>query len=49
MGANMGGAGASKVAEPSGDFAMQPAEKLALTDECHHYEGKHEVPWDIQK
>jgi trimethylguanosine synthase len=26
-----------------------PAEKLPLTDNCHHYEGKHEVPWDIQK
>lgn len=34
--------------EPSG-FAMGPAARLDLTDECHHYRGKHEVPWDIQK
>ena len=28
---------------------MQPAERLELTDECHHYQAKHEVSWDIQK
>lgn len=38
----------SVVAEPS-DFSLKPAERLPLTDECHHYTGKHEVPWDIQK
>lgn len=32
-----------------GDFSFSPAQDLELTDECHHYEGKHEVPWDIQK
>ncbi|KAH7328789.1 RNA cap guanine-N2 methyltransferase-domain-containing protein [Stachybotrys elegans] len=31
------------------DFFMKPAEQLPLTDECHHYESKKEVPWDIQK
>ncbi|KAK4079267.1 hypothetical protein Trihar35433_372 [Trichoderma harzianum] len=38
----------SAVAEPS-EFSLKPAERLPLTDECHHYTGKHEVPWDIQK
>lgn len=38
----------STVAEPS-DFSIKPADRLPLTDECHHYTGKHEVPWDIQK
>ncbi|CEJ95105.1 Putative Trimethylguanosine synthase [[Torrubiella] hemipterigena] len=28
---------------------MEPAPRLELTDACHHYEGRHEVPWDIQK
>ncbi|PTB81490.1 hypothetical protein M440DRAFT_63392 [Trichoderma longibrachiatum ATCC 18648] len=28
---------------------MEPAARLPLTDDCHHYTGKHEVPWDIQK
>lgn len=36
------------VVEPS-EFSLKPAERLPLTDECHHYKGKHEVPWDIQK
>ncbi|CAF3612155.1 unnamed protein product [Fusarium graminearum] len=31
------------------EYTMKPAEELPLTDQCHHYEGKHEVPWDIQK
>ena len=31
------------------EYAMKPAEELPLTDECHHYQGKNEVPWDIQK
>ncbi|UNI14572.1 putative diacylglycerol O-acyltransferase tgs1 [Purpureocillium takamizusanense] len=30
-------------------FAFRPAGELPLTDDCRHYEGKHEVPWDIQK
>ncbi|KAL4726021.1 Kelch repeat-containing protein 3 [Fusarium chlamydosporum] len=30
-------------------YAIKPAEDLPLTDQCHHYQGKHEVPWDIQK
>ncbi|KAI9167027.1 Trimethylguanosine synthase [Paramyrothecium foliicola] len=30
-------------------LAMEPADQLPLTEECHHYQGKHEVPWDIQK
>lgn len=28
---------------------MGPAEELPLTEKCHHYQGKHEVPWDNQK
>ncbi|KAK7431091.1 putative diacylglycerol O-acyltransferase tgs1 [Neonectria magnoliae] len=44
----MGSLGAS--GEPdSTHFSMRPARRLPLTDECHHYQGKHEVPWDIQK
>ncbi|KAK0392723.1 hypothetical protein NLU13_2218 [Sarocladium strictum] len=35
--------------EGSSSFSFVPAEKLELTDECHHYEHKSEVPWDIQK
>ncbi|EXM08259.1 RNA cap guanine-N2 methyltransferase-domain-containing protein [Fusarium oxysporum II5] len=31
------------------EYSMKPAEELPLTDDCHHYQGKHEVPWDIQK
>lgn len=31
------------------EFSMEPAARLPLTDDCHHYTGKHEVPWDIQK
>ncbi|PTB65392.1 hypothetical protein BBK36DRAFT_1142378 [Trichoderma citrinoviride] len=37
-----------EAAEPS-EFSMEPAGRLPLTDDCHHYTGKHEVPWDIQK
>lgn len=44
----MGSLGASGASE-STDFVMKPAETFPLTDECHHYEGKNEVPWDIQK
>ena len=35
--------------EDSSGFAVEPAAYLDLTDKCHHYKGKHEVPWDIQK
>ncbi|KAM0329815.1 hypothetical protein ACHAQA_003979 [Verticillium albo-atrum] len=28
---------------------MEPAPLMPLTDECHHYETKAEVPWDLQK
>jgi trimethylguanosine synthase len=31
------------------EYSMKRAEELPLTDDCHHYQGKHEVPWDIQK
>jgi hypothetical protein len=31
------------------EYSLKPAEELPLTDDCHHYQGKHEVPWDIQK
>lgn len=33
----------------SSSFSIEPAEKLELTDECHHYQERHEVNWDIQK
>lgn len=36
-------------ATESSDFSLKPAERLPLTDKCHHYTGQHEVPWDIQK
>lgn len=48
MGGGMGSLIASK-SPGSGSFSMVPAEIMPLTDECHHYEGKHEVPWDIQR
>ncbi|TQW00265.1 hypothetical protein V2A60_001365 [Cordyceps javanica] len=38
--------------EPRGEqpvYEFEPAGRIDLTDVCHHYEGKHEVPWDIQK
>ncbi|KAH7162811.1 RNA cap guanine-N2 methyltransferase-domain-containing protein [Dactylonectria estremocensis] len=44
----MGNLGASGAPEPT-KFSMKPAEILPLTDQCHHYQGKNEVPWDIQK
>ncbi|KAH7170670.1 kelch domain-containing protein [Dactylonectria macrodidyma] len=44
----MGNLGAL-VAPESTKFSMKPAEILPLTDQCHHYQGKNEVPWDIQK
>lgn len=28
---------------------MEPAAILPLDDRCHHYEGRQEVPWDLQK
>ncbi|CAM1506589.1 Fc.00g062300.m01.CDS01 [Cosmosporella sp. VM-42] len=28
---------------------MKPAEILPLVNDCHHYQGNNEVPWDIQK
>lgn len=28
---------------------MKPSPILPLTDECHHYSSKDEVPWDLQK
>lgn len=31
------------------EYAFAPAEKLELTEKCHHYEHKSEVPWDIAK
>jgi trimethylguanosine synthase len=33
----------------STSHAIEPAGRLELTDECHHYQGKQDVPWDIQK
>ncbi|QPH01021.1 hypothetical protein C2857_005210 [Epichloe festucae Fl1] len=33
----------------STSYVLEPADKFPLTDECKHYEGKHQVPWDIQK
>lgn len=45
---NMAGLGAIDAVEPS-DFSLKPAERLPLTDKCHHYTGQHEVPWDLQK
>ncbi|RSL80541.1 hypothetical protein CEP51_006507 [Fusarium floridanum] len=43
--------GSQEVEMASGDaeYSMSPAEELPLNDDCFHYEGKHEVPWDIQK
>ncbi|OAA64811.1 Kelch-type beta propeller [Cordyceps fumosorosea ARSEF 2679] len=40
-------AGEPNGAEPAYDF--EPAGWIDLTDGCHHYQGTHEVPWDIQK
>lgn len=42
----------SSSGEPDGQqpvYEFEPAGWIDLTDACHHYEGKHEVPWDIQK
>ncbi|KAH6606537.1 tgs1 uanosine synthase [Trichoderma cornu-damae] len=47
MGVSMDALNTNDAAEPS-DFSLKPAERLPLTDKCHHYTGKHEVPWDIQ-
>ncbi|OAA79723.1 RNA cap guanine-N2 methyltransferase [Akanthomyces lecanii RCEF 1005] len=43
----MGSSGEPNGQQPVYDF--EPAGWIDLTDACHHYEGKHEVPWDIQK
>ncbi|KAH6898328.1 RNA cap guanine-N2 methyltransferase-domain-containing protein [Thelonectria olida] len=49
MGATMGSLSAV-LSSGSTEYAISPAEEnLPLTDQCHHYEGKHEVPWDLQK
>lgn len=45
---NMAGLDANDAAGSS-SFSIKPAERLSLTDKCHHYTGQHEVPWDIQK
>lgn len=45
---NMADLGASDATEAS-HYSLKPAERLPLTDACHHYTGQHEVPWDIQK
>ncbi|KJZ80597.1 hypothetical protein HIM_00447 [Hirsutella minnesotensis 3608] len=39
----------SPPAEEAVTYFMEPSETLPLTDECKHYQAKHEVPWDIQK
>ncbi|KAI5465976.1 kelch domain-containing protein [Mariannaea sp. PMI_226] len=39
----------SVLSSESADFSMRPADSFPLDDTCRHYEGKHEVPWDIQK
>jgi trimethylguanosine synthase len=33
----------------SSTYAFSPADRLPLSDLCHHYQHKSEVPWDIQK
>lgn len=48
MGATMGSLGAA-LSSTSKEYSIKPAEELPLSDKCHHYERKHEVPWDIQK
>jgi trimethylguanosine synthase len=48
IGVKMGGLDTND-AVTSSDFSLKPAERLPLTDKCHHYKGQHEVPWDIQK
>ncbi|KAG5967099.1 hypothetical protein E4U58_002299 [Claviceps cyperi] len=47
----MGSAHESHTPAPtaSSSYALEPADHFPLTDECKHYEGKHQVPWDIQK
>ncbi|KAK2612441.1 putative diacylglycerol O-acyltransferase tgs1 [Conoideocrella luteorostrata] len=44
----MGSAQQSHIPTISTSYALEPADKFPLTDECKHYEGKHQVPWDIQ-
>lgn len=45
----MASQGSAPEAETPPSYSFSPAAKLELTDECHHYEHKSEVPWDIQK
>jgi trimethylguanosine synthase len=45
---NMANLSANNATESS-DYSLKPAERLPLTEKCHHYTGQHEVPWDIQK
>ncbi|KAG6115170.1 hypothetical protein E4U13_002969 [Claviceps humidiphila] len=47
----MGSAHESHTPAPtaSSSYALEPADHFPLTDECKHYEGKPQVPWDIQK
>ncbi|KEY70641.1 hypothetical protein S7711_02244 [Stachybotrys chartarum IBT 7711] len=35
--------------EEAAAYAWEPSEQLPLTEECHHYQDKGSVPWDIQK
>ncbi|PNY24745.1 Trimethylguanosine synthase [Tolypocladium capitatum] len=48
MGNGMGSERGPEDGEGAG-YSMAPAERLPLTDDCHHYGGKDQVPWDIQK
>lgn len=41
--------GAAPVGGAEIGYEFEPAGWVDLTDACHHYQGKHEVPWDIQK
>lgn len=45
---NMGVNNQSKRQENT-SYTLEPAERFPLTDECKHYIGKKQVPWDIQK
>ncbi|KYK58180.1 RNA cap guanine-N2 methyltransferase [Drechmeria coniospora] len=44
----MGSTNGPNISELSGS-SLRPAERLPLDDKCRHYEGKQQVPWDIQK
>lgn len=45
----MGGTFSKLLYHYSTRFAMEPSKKLELTKDCHHYQSKGQVPWDIQK